>query len=175
VGANFLTSAPGYRDAGDVAQALWELATHAAERRDPAWSPDYDELKARLRARLTPGHRELYDVFAPSSERDPDPRRAEALVLLLIEGGRALAPLMEPRPFLGRVRHPVELLHGRGDRLIPFTESARLRECLPTQLGARATVTRLFAHSSDESFPLLRGVGEAWTFLRALRRVLGTV
>ena len=175
VGANFLTSAPGYGDAVDVAQALWELAAHAAEKRAPAWSPRYDVLKEGLRRGVAPARRELFDLFAPASGRDADEEAAEALIGPLIEGGRRVAPLAEPAPFLGRIRHPVELLHGRGDRLIPYTESLRMQRSLPRDARAHVTVTRLFAHSTGERFPILRGASEGLMFFRALKRILGTV
>lgn len=175
VGANYLTAAPGYGDAADVAQGLWELAGHAGDKGAPAWSAEYDELKRRLRGRIARSRRELFDVFAPSSSREPDVDAAESLVEPLTEGGRRVAPLMEPTPFLGRVGLTVELLHGRGDRLIPYTESARMKERLPAHASAHLTVTRLFAHSQQERFPLLRGIPEVWTFFRALNRMFGTV
>ena len=173
VGANFLTRAPGYRDAGDVARALWELAAHAAERRSPAWSPEYDPVKLRLREAVAAPHREIFDAFAPPAERDPDRTQVDALVEALVAGGKVVAPLMEPGRLLGQVGQPVELLHGRGDRLIPYTESIRLARSLGS--GARLTVTRLFAHTTEERFPRMRGVSEVWTFLRALQRVIDTV
>ena len=175
VASNFLTAAPGYQGAGDVARALWKLAAHTAESRIPAWLPDYDSVKERLREKVAPARREIFDLFAPRSDRDPDRARAEAMLHPLVEGGHKVAPLMEPRPLLGRVHQPVQLLHGRGDRLIPYTESARLKEALPSRPGASLTVTRLFAHSTEEVFPKLRALSEAWAFFRALQRILDIV
>ena len=173
VGANFLTASPGFADAQDVAQALWELAAAAGDRRAPAWSPEYDALKARLRDGIVPERRELFDCFAPPAESDPDRKMVDALVPALVEGGRRSAPLMDPLPFLGRVRHRVEILHGRDDRLSPFTESERLARALPGDVEAHVTVTGLFSHSRGERVPLLRRARGGGVLFPALRRVLG--
>ena len=103
------------------------------------------------------------------------PGALAALEGALISGSQSVSPLMEPAPFLARLGTRVELLHGRGDRLIPYTESLRLIEHLPAATRARATVTRLFAHARGDRFPVLKGPAEVWTFLGALGRVLDVV
>lgn len=176
VAANYLPHVPGYGDAEDVAGALHRLAMEAGDRRVPSWDPVYDPLKARLRSGLGAARRELFDLFAPPSDRDVDPGEAEPMVRALAGTARELEPDIEPGPRLERVRTRVELLHGRGDRLIPFSESLRLRERLPERVAGGVTVTGLFAHSQGDALPpLVERFWEGLVFVRALRRVLGTV
>jgi hypothetical protein len=175
VGANYLTVASAHTDAEDVAQALWVLAAEAGERRIPAWSPEYDPLKASLRGGIAPTRRALFDLFAPVSDHDPDPLAAQALADVLTEGARRVAPLLDPPPGIGQGVKRIELLHGRGDRLIPYTESLRMRESLGPDSPANLTVTRLFAHAAGDRFPRLRGAREVWIFVRALGRILGMI
>jgi hypothetical protein len=175
MGANYLTIAPGYGDAEDVAQALWDLAAAASELRAPAESSVYDRIKERLRRRLSSSRRELFDLFDQPPGRALDRAALTALEEALISGGQSVSPLMEPAPFLARLERRVELLHGRGDRLIPYTESLRLIDHLPPATRARVTVTRLFAHAKGDRFPVLNGPTELWTFLSALGRVLEVV
>ena len=88
---------------------------------------------------------------------------------------RRSEPLLDPAPELGRMRVPTHLFHGRGDRLVPYTESLRFRSALPDGLAANVTVTGLFAHSADQrpSSKLAR-LREGLVFFRALRRMLGS-
>jgi pimeloyl-ACP methyl ester carboxylesterase len=175
MGANYLTIAPGYGDAQDVAQALWNLAAAAGELRAPADDPRLDGLRRRLRAGLSASRRELFDLFDQPADRPVDMAAVAALEAALTAGSQAVSPLMEPAPFLARLARRVELLHGRGDRLMPYSESLRLKEQLPAETRASVTVTRLFAHTRGDRFPLLKGPSEVWSFLGALGRVLGTV
>lgn len=174
-GFNYLTASPGFGDAGEVARALWELAAAAGERRAPAASAELDALKARVRSRLAPRHRALFDVFAPPSGHEPGREESAEVIAALVAGSRTLDPLMDPTTFLSRLRHPAELLHGRADTLMPYTESLRLRERLPERIPAHLTITRLFAHARGERFPIGKGVREVRTLFRALRGVFGMV
>jgi dienelactone hydrolase len=174
-GLNYLTASPGFGDAGDVAGALWELAAAAGEWRAPAASAELDALKASLRSRLASRHRALFDVFAPPSGREPGREESREVIAALVAASRTIDPLMDPTTFLSRLRHPVELLHGRGDTLMPYTESLRLRERLPERIRAQVTITRLFAHAREERFPIGEGVREVRTLFRALRSVFGMV
>lgn len=175
-GANYLTSVPGYGGADPVAAALRSLAARAGDEGVVAWDPRYDPAKEEARRRLTPGHRELFDLFAPPSAVDPDPVAGEEMAHALAAAARRTDPLVEPGPALDRVRGPVHLLHGRQDRLIPFTEMLRLRDALPPASLAASTVTRLFAHSSSDRLPgPAEAVREAAAFLRALAGFLSLV
>lgn len=175
VGANHLTVAPGFEDAGDVQRALHDLAAAAGDLGAPSDSYEYDPLKARLRVGIAKGRREVFDTFAPRAGRRPERDAALAMVDALVQGGRAIDPLMDPGPWLERARHPVHLLHGRGDRLIPYTESLRLAARLPPEAPCHLTITRLFAHTRGQRFPLASGPREAWAFFRALGGVIGVV
>ncbi len=176
VGANYLPHVRGHGDAEDVARALHRLAAEAGDRRVAAWDPVYEPLKARLRAEVASSRRELFDLFARPGGGDPTPEEAEPMVQKLAETVARVAPTLDPTPRLEGVHVPVQLLHGRGDRLIPFTESLRLEERLPDDVSSRVTVTGLFAHSQgDPVGSPLRRLWEGVVFLNALRRVLGTV
>ena len=127
---------------------------------------------------LTPDMRELFDLFAPLTELEPvdDSELVRTWVARLLEAAHRTDPLTEPVPLLGDLRQPVHLLHGRTDRLIPFTESLRLGEHLAKLGDAHTTVTRLFAHSSEDEFPRgWAGLREGGRFVTALARILAIV
>jgi pimeloyl-ACP methyl ester carboxylesterase len=175
--SNYLTEVPGYEGAGAVSAALRRMALASTEQRVPAWDPRLDALKEELRCGLSPGHRELFDLFAPPSTRPVSGSdRSEAMAVELAGACRRTEPLLDPVPGLDRIRVPVHLFHGRGDRLVPYTESLRFREALPAALAANVTVTGLFAHSADHRPAALKErIHEAWIFFRGLQRALGTV
>jgi pimeloyl-ACP methyl ester carboxylesterase len=138
--------------------------------------PRLDPRKAELRASLSEEHVALFDLFAPGSAILPDVRRGSEIAEALVQAARKEDPAMEPRAALAVVRHPVHLLHGRRDHLIPFSESLRLRDALPAETEAHTTITRLFGHSARDSFPsMVRAVREVPVFFAALRRVLRLV
>ena len=175
--SNYLTEVPGYEDANDVAESLRRLALASTERRVPAWDPRLDSLRDELRDRVARGRRGLYDLFAnvapaPACEAE----RCEAMARDLARACRRAEPLLDPAPALGRIRVPVRLFHGRGDRLVPFTESLRFHEGLAKGVPADVTVTGLFAHSADHRLPSLAArVRESVIFFRAFQRALAAV
>jgi pimeloyl-ACP methyl ester carboxylesterase len=176
VGANYLTSVAGYEDAGEVATGLLRLAAAAGDAGVVAWDPRFDADKEAIRATLAPGRRGLFDLFAPPSGQDPDQGRGEEMAHLLAGAARRREPTLEPGPFLQDIQGPVHLLHGRHDRLIPFSEMLRLAEALPPGILARSTVTRLFSHSSQDPLPGWReSAREAVEFVKALSGILGLV
>ena len=176
VGANYLTSIAEYSDADDVAHALGALAAHAGDSGIPSLDPRLDPYKAELRAALEEEHLPLFDLFAPGSAILPDVRRGSEIAEALVEAARRTDPDMEPHQALGEVERPVHLLHGRRDHLIPFSESLRLRDALPPDTPSEMTITRLFGHSAQDSFPsMLRAAREVPVFFAALRRVLRLV
>ncbi len=84
--------------------------------------------------------------------------------------------LLDPAPELRRMRVPMHLFHGCGDRLVPYTESLRLNQGLPDGLAANVTVTGLFAHSARNRPPSITArIREGLIFFRALRRMLDSV
>lgn len=150
VGSNHLTDVPGYEDAGDVAEALHLLAAAASDRRVKAWEPYHDPMIEELRASLPGRRQELFDYFARSTRGG----RKEGADGAFLASGLALAcqrvePLLEPMDALAHVSMPMRLIHGRGDRLIPFTEGLRLGDGLPAQALQDLTVTGLIDHSAD--------------------------
>jgi pimeloyl-ACP methyl ester carboxylesterase len=83
---------------------------------------------------------------------------------------------MDPADRLGAVRVPVRLMHGRGDALIPFTETLRMERALAGTTDVRATVTRLFAHTNEDDFPGIVGrARESGRFVRFLGSALRMV
>jgi len=175
VGANYLTAIEDHRGAEDVAQALGTLAAHAGDTGVSSLDPCLDPVKESLRSSVDESRRGLFDLFAPPSADLPEPRRASEMAEALVEAALRLDPEMDPRPTLALVRHPVHLLHGRRDHLIPFSESLRLRDALGSA-RAHTTITRLFGHSAQDSLPsMARAIREVPAFAAALRRVLRLV
>jgi pimeloyl-ACP methyl ester carboxylesterase len=176
VGANYLTEVDEHADAGDVASALSELAAYTGDEGIPSLDPRLDAKKAELRARLGVGRGALFDLFAPPSASRPDPDRAAEVAGAMVAAARRKEPAMEPRAGLAEVCRPVHLLHGRRDNLIPFSESLRLQQALSGAGPTRTTITRLFGHSTQDSFPsMLLAAREVPAFVVALRRVLRLV
>lgn len=176
VAANYLTAVDEYADAQDVAEALRTLAEHAGDVGIPSLDPGLDPKKAELRASVAEERRQLFDLFAPGSAIVPDARKGAEIAEALVAAATRTDPGMEPSGALAAVRHPVHLLHGRRDHLIPFSETLRLRAALDRAPSARVTVTRLFGHSAQDSFPsALRALREVPVFALALRRVLRLV
>lgn len=175
VAANYLTKVPGYEEAHDVARALEDLAVEASDDGALSWDPRYDATIRRLRAGIDESRREIFDLFAPHSDADLSavvrPQLAEELAAV----ARRADPHIDPIEALGRVTRPVHVLHGRNDNLIPYSEAYRLAEVLPHDTVRGFTVTRLFGHSAQDSFPFLRALNEVPVFLRALSGLLRVV
>ena len=124
VASNHLTDIPGCEDATDVAEALRRLAAVGSEQRISAWEPHHDCMIEELRGDLAKRHRPLYDFFAsPTTVARPPRDDCEEMAKRLAEACRRADPLLDPADELRRVTVPTRLIHGRGDRLIPFTES----------------------------------------------------
>ena len=176
VGSNYLPLVPGYEDAVDVAGALHRLAVAASDQRVSAWQPYHNGMIEELRASLPQVRRPLFDLFAtPSTVVRPDPAARRDIAMRLAATCRRLEPLLEPKAAMAGVRVPTRLIHGRGDRLIPFTESLRLWEELPTVARGGLTVTGLFSHSADRSpAGLAERVREGLIMLGAIRAVINT-
>jgi len=172
VGGNFLPLVPGYEDAVDVAMALTELATLAGDRQIPSWDPALDELKDRLAARLPRDRRGLFRSFAPPAEADP-PGDAEGWGPRLARAGVAARPLLELPPVV-RSSAPVVLIHGRGDALIPFSETLRLAERVQAP-WLEVAVTGLFEHSSEAQTEGPGRLRELWRLGGTLSSLLGSL
>lgn len=176
LGANLLPRTAGYQGSDAVAEALADLARYSGDQRIEAWKPFYDRRIAGAREELDAADRRLFDLFAPPSGQRPDPTRAEAMAAAVADAAETIPHPMDPVPHLDALATPVRLLHGRGDRLIPFTETLRLRRHFGEGHDVRADITELFSHSrGDPLQSLVRIPGEALTFYRSLRAILGAV
>jgi pimeloyl-ACP methyl ester carboxylesterase len=177
VASNHLTDVPGYEDATDVAMALHHLAAAASDQRISAWMPHHDAMIEGLRSSLPKCRRPLFDCFAtPTHAPRPAVEGCDDLARRLAAACRRVEPLLEPQHALADVAVPTRLIHGRGDRLIPFTEGYRMMARLPHGMGHDLTVTSLFAHSADEScgsLPTL--VRENVALFGAIRGLINTV
>lgn len=172
---NYLTAVPGHEKDGPVAEAVHALAIEAGERGIYAWDPVFDSSKVAARERLQPAQREIFDIIAPLTT---SPRKPTEFALELAQQLAAAAvredPLLDPIPHLKNAIVPTLLAHGRDDRLIPFTQSIRLRRELPRNVVERCTITGLFAHSGgtvDNLRPTTKIV-EAVRFAALLRALL---
>ena len=173
VGANYLTAVSGFTDCSDVADALRELAAYSGDLGESSWGPAYDPIIAILRERVAPERRTTFDLFAPPAGAMPDTRAASDIAEGLASAARQADPLIDPREMLASVEQPVHILHGRGDRLIPASEGAKLQEALPATTWSRLTITRLFGHAAQDPFPsILRALHEVPRFTRALTGML---
>ena len=177
MGGNHLTSIPEYQNAQDVSDALWRLAVEAGERRILAWDPSYDTIKEQLREQVSKDRREIFDLFAPPSDREPAETEAERITPLLTRAAMQAAPLLDPLPFLNRVETPVQLIHGRNDRLIPYTETLRMEAAFPEKTRVDMTITALLDHSEQGGRLASMGkeISEGAKLLRTLGRLLGPV
>jgi dienelactone hydrolase len=148
IAGQYLTSTPGYEDQHDVAAAVHALAVEAGRRRVYAGDPVFDATKARLRSELPRDLHELFDAIAPpTTHQRRDSGFSRHLALELAKTALRIDPLIDPRPWIGRVRVRTLLAHGRDDRLIPFTESIRLSRALDPATLQSCTITSLFSHS----------------------------
>jgi pimeloyl-ACP methyl ester carboxylesterase len=174
VASNHLTDIPGFEDAADVATALRTLAFEASERRIAAWEPYHDAMIGELRGSLPQRRQPLFDLFAlPSDRVHQEPEEGRDMALKLADACRRAEPLLDPATDLARVSLPTRLIHGRGDRLIPFTEGCRLFEGLPERARRSLTVTSLFNHTADHAPP--RAVDRARENLKLLVAIRGLV
>jgi hypothetical protein len=174
---NYLTRVPGYEGMGAVAEAALALALESGRRGTWAWEPEYDPLKAAVRERLSPEEREVWEMVAPPAGRTAVEVRPDALELVeRFATTMARDPFLDPRPHLGATDARVVLSHGRADRLIPFTETLRLRAWAPEDADVSAVVTGLLAHSGHAGWmhPIARA-REAGVFIRLLNRALALV
>lgn len=172
--ANYLPLVPGMGDMEAVAVAARRLATEAGHRGAFADETVYDPLKREIRAELSAAGREVWDLLAPPAKQLPaDLPAARELADALAAAALADQPVLDPTAALPQLRARVTLAHGRGDRLVPFTETLRLRAAFASSTDAAATLTGLLAHSgADSPGGPLRHLGEQARFLRLLARAL---
>ena len=177
VGSNHLTDVPGHEDDGDVALALHRLADAASGGRISAWEPHHDTMIRDLRGALPSRKHKVFDCLASTSSGSrPSDEECVALAIKLADACKRVEPLLEPVAALGSVRVPTQVIHGRGDRLVPFTESLRLMQGLPKDVQRGTTVTALLNHSKDQQVPSHLGrIRENAKLFKAMRRLVNTV
>ena len=147
---NYLTAMPGHENDQALAKVMHTLAIAAGEAGVNAWDPAFDPLKLELRATLPPEQRVLFDKLAPQTTMafaDSELEDARRLADALSDAALRTDPLLDPTPFLPRVRIRTLIAHGRDDRLVPFTESVYLHRALDPAVRAGFMITSLFAHS----------------------------
>ena len=171
VAANYVSRIPGLEEADDVARALRSLATQAGERRIMSWDPAYDPVKDELERTVDPARRDLFRLFAPPAEKEPEVAQAREIAPLLAEAARRTHPRLDGLGSMTGSPPPVHLFHGLHDHLIPWVETLRLARSLEGRCPVRTTVTGLFAHSEEQGSSIPR-VRELSRFYRELRRVL---
>lgn len=171
--ANFLLGAPGMQRMEPVARGAYRLAETAGREGTFAGEAAYDPLKRQIEAELTPSQRELWALIAPPAGcPPPDLAAARELGDAIAAAALRADPLLDPAPALPELHARVTLAHGRTDRLVPFTETLRLRSML-SRADAYATVTGLLSHSAgDEEAGRFKRAGEGVRFLRLLYRML---
>jgi hypothetical protein len=173
VAGNHLTQIPDYRGMDSLADGLRALAAEAGRRGVMAYDASFDELKAELRAGLSRDEQRIWDVLAHPSYEQPDPDTARQLASQLADAALAADPALDPRPAFDRLARTVVMAHGREDRLIPFTETLRMRAALGPRARASTTITSLFAHSTESGgLNAFRYTVEAVRFVRLLSRAL---
>ena len=176
VAANFLHRIPGMDGAEDVSRALGRLAALAGDVGFPAYARESDSYKAEAMASVSPRNRELFRFFAPDAGVEPDASLAHELAPQLAAAARETYPDLDishalDHPSLrGMPLPPVHLVHGRHDRLIPFTETTALERYLAPRTEVAATITGLLAHSHAAS-PLTRPI-EALRLATAIRSLM---
>jgi pimeloyl-ACP methyl ester carboxylesterase len=174
VAGNFLSRVPGYEASGDVARALIRLAAEAGDTKVPSWEFHFESRQAQLEADIDPGRWQLFrDLALAHGVRTPE-GLARELAPALAKAALATSPLLDPPRHMKDVRVPVRLIHGRGDRLIPFTETLRLAESFHEETPKRVYLTGLFSHSQrDEGNALFGEIGEMSRFLHMMSDILG--
>ena len=77
-------------------------------------------------ARFARANAELLERGGRALVDNRDPAKVDQLIDLLPEDTRRLLDALSPEIDLPRIRAPLFLIHGRGDRTVPFTETSRL-------------------------------------------------
>ena len=130
-----------------------------------------------LRESIPSDRRPIFDVLAtPTTEPRPDLDECAEFARALAETCRAIASELDPPDRLSQVRVPTQVIHGRGDRLVPFTEARRLMDRLPAPVQQGVTVTGMINHSEDQAPPNpMKHAYEAGLLFGALHRLVNTV
>ena len=176
VGGNYLTRAEGFEGSEEVAEALLSLARAAGDEQVASWDAHHDTRKEALEEALPRSGRRLFRVFAPADGEDVPREAADELAPALTRAALKDSPLFDIASDLPRLKVPARLIHGRQDRLIPFTESLRLAEHFSSGSDVRVFLTGLFSHSQRDGGRMTIGeLAEQLRFLHLMSVVLGTL
>lgn len=171
--ANYLNRVPGFEQMHEVQAAARLMAAEAGRRGAYAADREYDAIKAELRRALPAEQRELWDLIAPPHDIRPSARKGRELAEKLFAATADVDTALDPGPRLAPLDQRIVLVHGRGDRLIPFTETLRLSESLPSRASVTTAITGLYAHSrSAERLGLLAYPREIARYVLLLNRAL---
>jgi pimeloyl-ACP methyl ester carboxylesterase len=175
VGANYLPRAEGLEKAEDVREALMDLAKAAGDLQLPSWEAHHEVRKGDLEAKLPPERRALFRAFAPPVAVPVPAAAVTELVPVVTRAVREASPLFDIAPLLSEgLKVPARLIHGRQDRLLPFTETLRLAETFPPGSDVKVFLTGLFSHSRrDVKGNRVREVAEQIRFVGMMSNILG--
>jgi pimeloyl-ACP methyl ester carboxylesterase len=175
VGGNYIPRAEGHEEAEDVRKALMELAKAAGDLQLPSWEAHHEVRKDDLEANLPPARRDLFRAFAPPVGVPVPPAKVAEVVPVLTRAVREVSPLFEIAPLLADgLEVPARLIHGRQDRLLPFTETLRLAESFPPGSEVKVFLTGLFSHSRrDVRGSRAKELVEQIRFVGMMSNVLG--
>ncbi len=99
-----------------------------------------------------------------------DPGRIDDLIADLPEPTRQLLDALSPAGALPRLRAPLFLIHGRGDRTVPFTESLRLDQAARAAgRPVRTSIVGAVSHVDPEGRVTVPELVAAWAAFYAFR------
>lgn len=174
VAGNYLTRAPGYEDSADVAEALLRLARAAGDQQVGAWEDVYEALKDELALEVEPARHSLFRALAASGAVTDSEASLEGLVHGLARTATRISPILDFRSRLEDLAVPVRLIHGRQDRLIPFSETVKLAQSLPPSADSKVFLTGMFSHSQPDSARARLGeMRERVWFIYLMAEILG--
>jgi fermentation-respiration switch protein FrsA (DUF1100 family) len=118
---------------------------------------------ARANAELMAGHaRALVD--------NRDPGRIDGLIADLPEATHQLLDALSPAHDLPRLSAPLFLIHGRGDRTVPFTESLRLDQAARAAgRPVRTSIVGAVSHVDPEGRATMLELVASWAAFYAFR------
>jgi hypothetical protein len=129
--------------------------------------PGFDPLKRELGRRLNHGDRVLFEAIAPlSTERWPVPRDCAAEWLeRLLDAVRRADGRLDPMAQICELPPVTSLVHGRGDILIPPSESRALLESLRDYTDPILLLTGVVEHSQRSRARSMLDATREWVHL----------
>ncbi|MFB0517272.1 MAG: hypothetical protein ACETWG_11815 [Candidatus Neomarinimicrobiota bacterium] len=144
---NYLDHVPGSFDREAVRAVLGYYILDRVDQGDAA------------RAMLPSKERRLADLILT-----PGNPESTALAEKVLQHSRPVLEALSPSQFYPRIAFPFWILHGRDDRMVPYTEALALKRLLPRQV--RMHVSSLYSH---------KGLGNGGSLWRTLREGVGLV